>query len=236
MKLVKKYFNDLYKNAESLNLENIETLLNKHSNGNTILDIGCWDGVNTVRWAKASGSKNVIGIETVEAGAKKAEKKKIKVLRQDIDLEKWKLKSSSVDVVVSNLVIEHLSDVDHYISEISRVLKTGGIAVIATNNLSSWHNIISLLLGWAPFDMVNSSRKSWGIGNPMALHRNEALYVGETFSHKCVYNALWLKEWFDIYGLELVDQKGAGYYPLPATFGNYDKKHCAFMSLVFRKK
>lgn len=236
MKQIKKYFHNLYKDAESLNLNNIEDLLKKHSNGTTILDIGCWDGVNTIRWAKASKAKNVLGIETVEIGAKKAEKKKITVLRQDIDLEKWKVKSSSVDIVVSNLVIEHLSDVDHYISEISRVLKKNGIAVIATNNLSSWHNIISLFFGWAPFDMVNSSSQSWGIGNPFALHRNEQLYVGETFSHKCVYNALWLKEWFEIYGLQLIDQKGAGYYPLPSRFGNIDKRHCAFMSLVFRKK
>ena len=54
----------------------------------------------------------------------------------------------SFDVVISNHVIEHMTNADKHLSEIGRVLKDGGIAYLATpNRLWPWeaHNSIYLL-------------------------------------------------------------------------------------------
>ena len=50
-------------------------------------------------------------------------------------------------------------------SYLPRVLKPGGIACISTNNLSSWHNIWSLVFGYQPFPMHVSDALI--VGNPL---------------------------------------------------------------------
>lgn len=79
------------------------------------------------------------------------------------------LENESIDVVFSNQVIEHLYETDKFISEIYRILKPGGYAVISTENLSSWHNIFALILGWQPFSLSNISSLRSSIGNPFGL-------------------------------------------------------------------
>lgn len=233
--MLKKYFEYLYSEAERVNRNNIDLSLKKISKKGTLLDVGCWDGTYTTRWAESYKAKRVMGLEIVPEAARLAKKKGIEVIAQDITEGNWKIKDNSVDCVVSNLVIEHLTSVDTFLAESFRVLKKGGYTIVSTNNLSSWHNIISILMGWTPFDMVNSSIKAWAIGNPFALHTNEELLIGPSYSHKCVYSIRWLKEWYALYGFKFVGVKGAGYYPFPAEFGNVDTRHCAFMTLTFKK-
>jgi 2-polyprenyl-3-methyl-5-hydroxy-6-metoxy-1,4-benzoquinol methylase len=59
-------------------------------------------------------------------------------------------------------MIEHLRDTDGFMIELQRVLKPGGIAVISTNNLASWHNIVALMLGAQPFPADVSSNFAIG--------------------------------------------------------------------------
>ncbi|MFN6992331.1 MAG: methyltransferase domain-containing protein, partial [Fervidobacterium sp.] len=67
------------------------------------------------------------------------------------DLNKsFPLKNESFDTVVSMDVIEHLYDVDNFLSEIYRILKNGGKAIISTPNLISWRNRLNILLGKNP--------------------------------------------------------------------------------------
>ena len=214
---------------------NIQKALQEISPKATLLDVGCMDGEYTEGWTQAVKAKHVMGIEVVPELVKSAKRRGIEVLRHDLNKDIWKIKDKSVDCVLSNLVIEHLSNVDLFIGESYRVLKKGGYTIVSTNNLSSWHNILSLVLGWTPFDLVNSSNRAWGIGNPYTLHYQEQLIYESSFTHKSVYTIRWLKEWYELYGFKLVSVKGAGYYPLPAFFGNIDKIHCAFMTLTFQK-
>lgn len=233
--MLSKYFEYLYKKAEKHKEENLKIVLSKIPRGGILLDIGCWDGKKTLMWAKAAKAKKVLGIEAVKSAANLAKKKKIKVYTRDVELGKWPIKSGSVDCVFSNLVIEHLSDVDHFISESYRVLKKGGCTIVSTNNLSSWHNIVSLIFGWAPFDLTNSSPKIWSMGNPFVLHKSQSSLFGKTYTHKCIYTTRWLTEWYELYGFEVFRRYGSGYYPLPAFIGNIDKTHCAFITLIFKK-
>jgi ubiquinone/menaquinone biosynthesis C-methylase UbiE len=230
-----KFLFKVYKATEKAKEEELKKALQEIPANKTLLDIGSWDGRKTLWWAQAAKTQKVTGLELVPQEAEKARKRGIKTYVCDIDHDKWPIKNNSVDCVMSNLVIEHLTDVDHFISESYRVLKKGGYMIVSTNNLSSWHNIGSLLFGWAPLDLTNSSTKAWSIGNPFVTHPNAMPGYGKTFCHKCVYTAKWLKDWYELYKFKLVDIKGSGYYPLPPFLGNIDKTHAAYIILTFRK-
>jgi len=81
---------------------------------------------------------------------------------------------ASFDVVHANPVIEHVFDLDRFVSEIKRVLAPGGRAIICTENLASWHNVAALFLGFQPFSTTNIS-ETRPIGNPFALHVGDGL-------------------------------------------------------------
>lgn len=57
------------------------------------------------------------------------------------------------DLVISGEHIEHLKDVDLYLSEINRILGKKGYLLITTPNLASWFNRCLLLFGKQPFHL-----------------------------------------------------------------------------------
>lgn len=234
--MLKKYLHNLYVNAEAQNTLNVLEAISNTGPHNTILDVGCWDGITTIEWKKAAKAKKVLGIEVVETAAKKARDKGIETHALKADHDKWPYKDSSIDCIVSNQVIEHLTNLDHYFSEATRVLKPKGFIITSTNNLSSLHNIFSLFFGWTPFDLTNSSFKRFGLGNPLAIHNKDELERGSSWTHKCIYTAKWLKEWQEVYDLTYVDHLGAGFYPFSAKIGKYIKIYSAFITIVMQKK
>lgn len=232
--MIKKYLGNIYNQAASLNRSNIAKFLSEEKRGGRLLDVGCYDGKVTQEWIKATKATKVYGIEIISRAAKEARNRGVDVKVSDLN-KRWPFRNNHFDYVVSNIVIEHISNVDNFISESYRVLKNGGVTIVSTNNLASWHNIFSLLFGWAPFDMSNSSTRKWSIGNPLSLHKDEKNIYGPTWAHKCVYTTRWLKEWYELYGFKFVDVAGAGYFPLPAVFGKFEKTHAALITLKFRK-
>ena len=139
-----------------------------------------------------------------------------------------------MDLVHANQVIEHVSDVDLLTSEMMRVLKPGGTFVVSTENGSSWHNIFASILGWQMFSLTNMSAKKAGVGNPMALLRNQPIEFG-TWTHKVIFNYRGLIEFFQIHGFVDLQVKGAGYYPLPSKFACLDPRHAHFLTIRGRK-
>ncbi len=121
-----------------------------------LLDIGCDDGVWTLKIANTIGTKSLYGMEVIAEAARKSEMKKIIVAKADIS-DRFPYKSETFDVVHANMVIEHLYKTEHFVKEIFRVLKPGGYCVIGTDNLASWHNIVSLMFGWMPMASTNYS-------------------------------------------------------------------------------
>jgi SAM-dependent methyltransferase len=228
---MKDFLQQMYVDAEHLNTENVKDALNSTGPHKNLLDVGCWDGENTKIWAKAAGATNVFGIEPT----KQKERSNIKVYSIKADSDRWPIPSATIDCVISNQVVEHLSDLDHFFSQASRVLKVGGTIITSTNNLSSLHNIFALIMGWAPFDLTNSSYKDWGIGNPLATHRGESDKRGKTWTHKTIYTAKWLFEWQEIYHLNKVSLYGSGLYPFPSVFGKIFPKYSAFITTVCKK-
>ena len=149
---MKHYVEKMYVEAVALNQKNIGSLLTFNKNAH-FLDLGCDDGTLTIEMGKRIGAESISGVEIVDSRIELAEEKGVKVRKFDLNGE-FEFESNSVDVIHSNQVIEHLCNSDKFISEIYRVLKKGGYAVISTENASSWCNIFASIMGWQIFSLT----------------------------------------------------------------------------------
>ena len=227
--MFKNLFIKMWAKAMENNLSNILRLCDRKKNANFI-DLGCDDGIWTLKVAKKIGTKNIFGMDYIEKQLKKARVNGVKTRRVDLN-KKFPFSDNSFDVVHSNQVIEHLTEVDGFVSEIYRILKPGGYAIVSTENLASWHNVFSLLMGWQPFSMHIS--KKYHIGNPLSPHFEENLKEGWT--HVIIFTYYSLQELFKKYNFIIAAAKGSGYYPLPTSFANIDPYHSHFITIKARK-
>lgn len=115
-----------------------------------LLDVGCWDGVGTMRYAEALGGANAHGIEVFEAQAAEAEQRGVEVARVDLEADMFPWADASMDVVVCNQVLEHLKNIWRPLAEMHRVLRPGGHALVSVPNLASLHNRLLLAAGRQP--------------------------------------------------------------------------------------
>lgn len=116
----------------------------------TLLDVGCWDGELSRRCGGALGAKRMLGVEVYEGPAAEAEANGLEVARVDLETGRLPWEDGSVDVVVCNQVLEHLKNIWLPMTEMHRVLRPGGHAVLSVPNLASLHNRVMLALGRQP--------------------------------------------------------------------------------------
>jgi SAM-dependent methyltransferase len=223
----------LFHNAMDDNIRQISRAVARRARqpGSRILDLGCWDGATTRRYLR--GGARVFGVELAGDASKAALKADIVVTRADLNMV-LPFQDESFDAVTSNQVIEHLSDTDTYLSEIRRVLRPGGLAIVSTENLASWHNIMALLLGWQAFSLTNVSIRRAALGNPFGSFRDSEPFE-EGWGHMRVFSYRGLRELLDTHGLVTMNILGAGYYPLPTSFAHIDVRHAAFITAVARR-
>jgi ubiquinone/menaquinone biosynthesis C-methylase UbiE len=226
-----KILNKSYDSANEECNKSITDLLEKNSN-HKLLDVGCSNGTNTLRFANTIKTKNVFGIEIDKDRKKQAEEKGIKIVSNDLN-KKWNFKDNSVNVITANQVIEHLSDTDNFVKEIYRILKPDGYAVISTNNLSSWHNFIPLILGYQPFPSDISNYSHIGKISPLSKKWHNP------YNHRRIFAFHGLKEIFKHYGFKIEKHIGVGYYPFPKginkLFNFIDPWHSAYQTIKVRK-
>ena len=114
-----------------------------------LLDVGCWGGESTRRWAEACGAAP-LGIEVFPEPARQARGRGIDVAEVDLETGRFPWPDASIDLVIANQVFEHLKNVWRPMSEIARVLRPGGWVLISVPNLASLHNRLMLALGLQP--------------------------------------------------------------------------------------
>jgi 2-polyprenyl-3-methyl-5-hydroxy-6-metoxy-1,4-benzoquinol methylase len=231
--MMKNFFTRMYEHAAEMNRWNLLRLA-RRGGGKVLLDLGCDDGVWTRSIADAVGATEVHGVEIVDEQAKKAQARGIRVATLDLNQPLTALPSDYYDVIHANQVIEHVSSVDTFVSEIYRLLKPGGHAVVSTENGSSWHNVFAAIMGWQIFSLSNVSALKAGLGNPAAIQRGADPFTG-TWTHKTIFNYRGLIEMFEVHGFRDVTIAGAGYFPLPAFLGRIDPRHSAFITVTGRK-
>ena len=211
-------------------------LLDSLPSGSTrALDVGCDDGTWTeaVRQRLELAPGQVSGLEIVEERAELARARGFDVHVGDLD-EPWPFESASFDVVHANQVIEHVTHLDHFVAETSRVLRPGGRAVVCTENLASWHNVSALALGYQPFSLTNVSELK-PIGNPLALHADEPSEL-ESWQHVHVLSLRALRDLYIEHGFVIDDVWGAGYHPFSGRVATWlaahDPRHAHFIGVV----
>jgi SAM-dependent methyltransferase len=203
-----------------------------------VLDVGCDDGAWTEEVRRRIGvpAHHVHGLELVDERAQLARRRGFHVWTGDIE-EPWPFADGTFDVVHANQVIEHVLRLDHFVTEIRRVLAPGGVAVVCTENLASWHNVGALALGYQPFSLTNVSNVR-PIGNRFALHADEAPLEYESWQHVHVLTMSGLQDIFAAHGLTVTDSWGTGYYPVPrllaTPLASIDPKHAHFIGVVAR--
>jgi SAM-dependent methyltransferase len=225
-------FDQFIKTAEANKMKVLTSITEKP--GAEFLDCGCADGLFTIQLARRLKTYNISGIDLSEKLLKKARKRGIKTYKMDLN-KKLSIKSNKFDVIVANQIIEHLYDTDNFIKEIRRILKSGGYAIISTPNLSSWHNIFSLLIGKQPFPCHVSNNII--VGNPLNPLNGRKHETG--FSHLRLFTFDSLEGLLKYYGFSIERSIGVGYYPFPqfisGALSRMDKEHSAYVLIKAKK-
>ena len=112
-------------------------LLGRIEEGATVLDLGCGAGTDLLIAAQMVGpSGRAIGIDMTPSMLERARQSAIEMGLENVELregliESLPLEDESVDVVISNGVIDLVPDKDAVFAEVDRVLKPGGRLQIA---------------------------------------------------------------------------------------------------------
>lgn len=235
--MIKKYFESFWNSSKLLRKNQILDLL-ENSKSAVFLDCGCDDGNFTITLASKLGTKIIYGIEINKIAIFKAKKKGIKVKISDLNF-KFPFLDNFFDVVVADQVIEHLWELDNFASEIYRILKPEGYAIISTENLASWHNIGALILGLQPFTGPTISKN-----NVIGLHpltpsikvmKEKSSHTPTMPPHTKVMTLTSLISLFKMYNFKIEKVKTSGYFPFYGLIANIfsliDKRHSFFITI-----
>jgi SAM-dependent methyltransferase len=231
---LKGYLVRVFRDTEELNrraiMDSIPPL-----GGGAMLDLGAGDGEHTERVAASAGAGRVAAVEFMPEPAAQARQRGIEVHQADLE-QPLPFADGEFDLVHSNQVIEHMRGTDHFVAEVRRVLKPGGVACISTNNIASWHNVLALTLGFQPMPMHVSDEVI--VGNPLnPEHGIPHEHAGRV--HLRLFTARALRELCAHHGLATASMRTAGYYPLPPRLARLatriDPLHGAFLVGLFRR-
>lgn len=113
----------------------------------TVLELGCGLGTDLMSFAR-NGAK-VIGLDLTPKHIELARKLfKISNMPAEFvlgDAENMDIPSESIDVVYSFGVLHHTPHIDKAVTEIQRVLKPGGLAVVGLYHKNSWQYWVNMI-------------------------------------------------------------------------------------------
>ncbi len=99
--------------------------------GQRVLDVGCGEGAFAAELARAGAQ--VIGIDVAEEPLRRARLRDPSLDLRLLDADgPWGLPDASFDVVWAGEVIEHVVDTARWLSELRRVLRSGGTLLLST--------------------------------------------------------------------------------------------------------
>lgn len=198
-----------------------------------VLDLGCGDGSFTLKIAQKIDTEIITCVDINEKALEKAKKHGLRTIKHDLNTLPYPFKDEEFDVVVSNQVIEHLFYPLGFLKEIFRILKPGGYAVISTENLASWDNVLALVLGYTPFSMeFDDGVKK--LGNPLSPHDKE-VDPGYEAPHIRIFTYKGLLEAVHFVGFRVEKIVGSGHILIFKALERVDPRHCRFITIKARK-
>jgi 2-polyprenyl-6-hydroxyphenyl methylase/3-demethylubiquinone-9 3-methyltransferase len=106
-------------------------LLERVASGARVLDVGCAEGRFTAELVSAGAE--VVGIDVAEEPLRRGRIEHPGLDLRLVDAEgRWALPDAEFDVVWAGEVIEHVADTATWLSEVRRVLHSGGVLLLST--------------------------------------------------------------------------------------------------------
>jgi ubiquinone/menaquinone biosynthesis C-methylase UbiE len=178
-----------------------------------ILDVGCGVGDKTEKFVSKLSKNKISGIYGLDIlSPDKIRLKAIIYKKLDIENDTYPFEENTFDIVICNQVIEHLLNKDFLLEEVYRVLKKGGLFILATENIASIDNIFSLILGQEPITQVTSSK--YRTNSILSAQYMQKELNGNKYEHKNVNSYFGIKRIFRVNGFEDTNLK---------TYGNVNK-------------
>jgi SAM-dependent methyltransferase len=116
--------------------------------GKRVLDLGCRSGALTRHFLDGN---EVVGLDVDRAALAKAESLGIQPVQANVE-EPLPFEDASFDAVVAGELLEHLQFPDALVTEIRRVLRSGGVIVGSVPNAYRVQGRLRFVLGRAPED------------------------------------------------------------------------------------
>ena len=107
-----------------------------------VMDVGCGDGFFTAKILKHFNLKNMRGLDISSKALDLARLKYPEINFQQGELNHIPEETNSIDSVTMIEVIEHLIDIEGTLKELFRVMKPGGILLIATTDFNWLKQVI----------------------------------------------------------------------------------------------
>jgi len=116
--------------------------------GTDVLDLGCGAGVEVVRFARAGA--RVTGVDLAESAIGLTRRnlalQGLDARLEVADGEALPFPSASFDFVYAHGVMQYTTDTPTLVSEVHRVLRSGGLAMFQAYNRISWLNLLSKVM------------------------------------------------------------------------------------------
>jgi SAM-dependent methyltransferase len=114
--------------------------------GRQVLDLGCRDGALTQAYA---GGNEIVGVDADREALAEAQKLGIETRWADLD-DALPFEDGTFDIVVAGELLEHLRDPLRVVTEVLRVLRSGGTFVGSVPNAYRLKNRLRFLRGQKP--------------------------------------------------------------------------------------
>lgn len=117
--------------------------------GKKLLEVGCGAGVDLVRFARGGAIVTGIDLSTtaLELARQNMEQNELTADLMKMDGECMEFEDHLFDVVYAHGVLQYTGDTQKMITEIHRVLKPGGQAIMMVYNRISWLNLMRQVTG-----------------------------------------------------------------------------------------
>lgn len=192
-------FDDSYKHINKKILE-----FRKQNKGKLkILDVGCADLITTRKYLKDVGNYRLYAFDHFDF----IDDKSVEYKKLDLENDNFPYKENFFDIIIAGQVIEHILNKDHLIEESYRVLRKNGLFICSTENIASFDNIISLILGQEPISQHTGAKfNTQSFLSPHFMEKIES----NKYAHKNVCSYFGLKRLIKINGFKKIKMFSMG--------------------------